>query len=71
MDRSSSAAFLAEIEDFLVRARLTASAFGRAAVGDPNLVRELRQGRAPGLRLVDRARAHMTARRSSGDGRCG
>jgi hypothetical protein len=76
MDRSSSsAAFLAEIEDFLAHERVTASAFGRAAVGDPNLVRELRRGRAPGLRLVDRARAHicahLAARPTAGERPCG
>jgi 2,4-dienoyl-CoA reductase-like NADH-dependent reductase (Old Yellow Enzyme family) len=56
---SSAAAFLSEIEAFLARERAAPSSFGRAAVGDPNFVRELREGRAPSLRLVDRARAYM------------
>jgi 2,4-dienoyl-CoA reductase-like NADH-dependent reductase (Old Yellow Enzyme family) len=56
---SSAAAFLAEIEAFLARERAAPSGFGRAAVGDPNFVRDLRDGRAPSLRLVDRARAYM------------
>jgi hypothetical protein len=56
---SSTAAFLAEIEAYLARERAAPSTFGRAAVGDPNFVRELRGGRAPSLRLVDRARAYM------------
>jgi len=60
---SSTAAFLAEIEAFLAREHLAASTFGRAAVGDPSFVRELREGRAPSLRLVDRTRAYMAARR--------
>ena len=60
--RSSADAFLAEIEAFLTRERATPSGFGRAAVGDPNFVRDLRDGRAPSLRLVDRARAYMTGR---------
>ena len=60
---SSTASFLAEIEAVLARERLAASTFGRAAVGDPSFVRELRDGRAPSLRLVDRARAYMAARR--------
>jgi hypothetical protein len=59
---SSADAFLSEIEAFLARERAAPSAFGRAAVGDPNFVRELRNGRTPGLRLVDRARAYMAAR---------
>jgi hypothetical protein len=54
--------FLAEIEAFLQRARMSPSGFGRAAFGDPNFVRDLRGGRAPSLRLVDRARAFMAAR---------
>jgi hypothetical protein len=61
---SSTKAFLAEIEAFLARERVSSSTFGRAAVGDPNFVRELRDGRAPNLRMVDRARAYMA-------GRCG
>jgi hypothetical protein len=59
---SSAAAFLSEIEAFLVRERVSSSTVGRAAVGDPNFVRELREGRAPSLRLVDRARAYMAGR---------
>jgi hypothetical protein len=63
MDQSSSAkAFLVEIEAFLHQARVSPSGFGRAALGDPNFVRDLRGGRAPSLRLVDRARAFMAAR---------
>jgi 2,4-dienoyl-CoA reductase-like NADH-dependent reductase (Old Yellow Enzyme family) len=60
---SSATAFRAEIEAFLARERVPASTFGRAAVGDPNFVRQLREGRAPSLRLVDRARAYMAGRR--------
>jgi len=60
---SSAAAFLSEIETFLAREGVSPSTFGRAAVADPNFVRELRKGRAPGLRLVDRTRAYMAGRR--------
>jgi 2,4-dienoyl-CoA reductase-like NADH-dependent reductase (Old Yellow Enzyme family) len=60
---SSAEAFLAEIETFLARERVSSSTFGRAAIGDPNFVRELRDGRAPNLRMVDRARAYMASRR--------
>jgi hypothetical protein len=60
---SSVTAFLAEIEAFLARERVPSSTFGRAAVGDPNFVRQLRDGRAPSLRLVDRARTYMAGRR--------
>jgi hypothetical protein len=60
--KSSAQAFLAEIEDFLRGARISPSGFGRAALGDPNFVRDLRGGRAPSLRLVDRVRAFMATR---------
>lgn len=33
---------------------MSPTAFGRAAVGDPNLVGDLRNGRMPSLRLVAR-----------------
>jgi 2,4-dienoyl-CoA reductase-like NADH-dependent reductase (Old Yellow Enzyme family) len=62
---SSVTAFLAEIEAFLARERVPSSTFGRAAVGDPNFVRQLRDGRAPSLRLVDRARTYMAGRRAA------
>jgi hypothetical protein len=77
MDQPSSAhasvdasvrAFLAEIEAFLARARMSPSGFGRAAFGDPNFVRDLRAGRAPSLRLVARARAFMAARAAANAG---
>ena len=63
---SSADAFLSEIETFLARERAAPSTFGRAAVGDPNFVRELRGGRATSLRLVDRTRAYMARRRAAG-----
>jgi len=46
--------FLAEIDAFLRRAGVTATAFGKAAVGDPNFVGDLRAGRMPGLRTVQK-----------------
>ena len=36
---------LTKIDAFLARTGLSATAFGKAAVGDPNFVRELRGGR--------------------------
>ena len=68
-DMESAAAFLSEIEAFLARERAAPSTFGRAAVGDPNFVHDLREGRAPSLRLVDRARAYMARRRAPGPAR--
>lgn len=44
--------FLAEIDRYLEAAEMSPSAFGRAVLGDPNFVTDLRAGRAPNLRLV-------------------
>lgn len=51
---TSAQSFLSDIEAFLERTKMTASAFGRAAVNDPNFVGDLRGGRMPNLGLVDR-----------------
>lgn len=60
-------AFLAEIEAFLNRTKMTATAFGRAAVNDPNFVGDLRtKGRKPNLGLVDRVHDFMR-RQSEGE----
>lgn len=59
MEQHSADVFLSEIADFIERAGMSASAFGRAAVGDPNFVGDIRDGRSPSLRIVDKARAYM------------
>lgn len=46
--------FLHEIDAFLERSGMSATAFGKASVCDPNFVRDLRDGRMPGLRLVEK-----------------
>jgi 2,4-dienoyl-CoA reductase-like NADH-dependent reductase (Old Yellow Enzyme family) len=51
--------FLSEIEAFLTERRMSATAFGRAAVKDPNFVHDLRGGRLPNLGLVDRVHEYM------------
>ena len=45
---------LAAIEDFLVKAEMTPTAFGRASLNDPTLVHELRRGRE--CRMATRTR---------------
>lgn len=50
---------LAEIEAFRSGSGMTASAFGRAAVNDPNFIGDLHKGRLPSLTLIDRVRAFM------------
>lgn len=52
-------ALLGEIAVFREKADMTESAFGRAAVNDPNFVGDLRTGRQPSLKLIDRVREFM------------
>jgi len=56
---STKTAFLAEIDAFLERSKMTASAFGKAAVNDPNFVGDIRGDRQPSLGLVDRVHAFI------------
>ena len=44
---------------------MAASRFGSEAVGDPNFVRDLRAGREPRSRVVERVMSFMKAHRSS------
>jgi len=46
--------FLSEIDTFLGKSGMSASAFGKAALNDPNFVWDLRSGRMPNLGLVER-----------------
>lgn len=48
-----------EVERYIRRRRISASAFGMTAMGDPNFVRQLRQGRDPSSRIVERVRSYM------------
>lgn len=56
---TQSEIFLSEIDAFLERSGMTATAFGKAALKDPNLVSDLRSGRSPRLDLVDRVQAFI------------
>lgn len=56
--------FLANIEAFLERTGMTATAFGLEAVGDRNFVGDLRQGRMPSLRLVEKVSAYIDVQRA-------
>lgn len=51
---SPAQAFRQKIETFLVRTGMPPTAFGREAVGDGNFVTDVREGRMPSLRLVER-----------------
>lgn len=46
--------FMAEVEGFLSRSGVAPTRFGQDAIGDPNLVRNLRDGRSPSLKTVER-----------------
>lgn len=50
---------ISQIEGFMDRTGLSASAFGRQAIGDPNLVGDLRDGRMPNLRTLGRLNDFM------------
>lgn len=54
--------FLADIDAFLELEGMSPTAFGKEAVGDPNLVHDLRNGRMPGLRLIGSVQAFMDGR---------
>ena len=50
--------FKSRVDAFLERTGVGPSTLGRQAVRDPNLVRELRDGRSPTLALADRIHCH-------------
>ena len=58
-------AFLAEVEAFLKRSEMKPTTFGKSAVGDPNFVRDLREGRKPNLGLVDRVHDYIRSQETS------
>jgi sulfate adenylyltransferase subunit 2 len=51
--------FLKEIDTYLARSGLDPSSFGKDALGDPNFVFDLRKGRSPSTRTMDKVRAAM------------
>lgn len=56
---SLTATFLAEVDVYLAATGLTATAFGRQAVNDPSFVFDLRSGRSPSARVIDRVRSFI------------
>lgn len=48
-----------EVEKFLRSADIAPTRFGRDAVGDPRFVFDLRRGREPRDRTIDRVRAYL------------
>lgn len=51
--------FCAEVERFLIEYKMDPTIFGRQSLSDPNFVFDLRKGRAPTTRTVDRVRSFM------------
>ena len=51
--------FVSRVDGFLERTGVGPTTLGRQAVGDPNLVRELRHGRSPTLATADQLLAFM------------
>ncbi len=56
MDTIASA-FLTEIESFLAKTGLDPSNLGKQALGDPSFVSDLRKGRSPSTRTIEKIRA--------------
>ncbi|MEH3103258.1 MAG: hypothetical protein PGN12_05070 [Sphingomonas phyllosphaerae] len=55
---------LNDIDIYLRRTGVAETTFGRRAVNDPRLVRDLRRGRVPGPALCARVEAILAARAS-------
>ena len=52
---------LRDVEKFLKLSNIPAARFGRQAMGDPRFVFDLRNGREPRQRTVERVRAFLEA----------
>lgn len=59
---NSTEKFLHRIETFLSAQGMSATTFGKKAMGDPNFVFNLRKGRVPSLEVFDRVNAFMAER---------
>jgi hypothetical protein len=51
--------FLAEVEAFIAKSELNPTDFGKLAINDPNFVFDLREGRSPSARTIDKVREWM------------
>ena len=54
---------LREVENFLRDTKIPPARFGREAMGDPRFVFDLRKGREPGHRTVERIRKFLKTAR--------
>ena len=55
---------LAEVEAFLTETQIAPSTFGREAIGDGHLVRNLRDGLDPKASTIDNVRLYMATSRA-------
>lgn len=70
MEKTLEGQFISRVSAFLGRSGLSPTAFGKRAVGDPNLMRQIGRGRSPSLRTADRILAFIAEQdRASGGGR--
>lgn len=56
---SNRFALIYRVDAFLARYKMNATAFGKSALGDPNFVFQLRQGRKVMPRTIERVDAFM------------
>lgn len=54
---------LRDVEKYLRKAEVPATTFGRQAMGDPRFVFDLRRGREPRARTIERVRAFLEQKR--------
>lgn len=59
--QSPTEMLLSEVDAFLTRTGTAPSAFGSQAVGDPNLVRNLRAGREPRFNTIQKVKEFIAA----------
>lgn len=60
--------FNSRVNAFLRRTGVSPTALGLKALGDPNLMRQIRRGRSPSLRTADRLLAYIAAYELAGGG---
>lgn len=56
--------FRAKVESFLADTGMAPTRFGREALGDPNLVFQIRAGRAPSLRVATKVLTFISEARA-------
>ena len=59
MEKTLEGRFISRVSAFLGRSGLSPTAFGKKAMGDPNLMRQIGRGRSPSLRTADRILAFI------------